>query len=189
MARQFLNNSTPQDKYKFFIKGVHLEQLNQDYQLLEENIDCMEETFIEKKERIQFLKEKLDRAKNLVKISDQYDGLRAKLRRLAVQMAWAQVEEEEGRLRSCEEDIRKAEEEIQESTNKVTGASNKFDQIGEALEKALTVQRDLEKELEPMVAEKEAVIKARDDAKTEVKEVQVCIQANSIPICRKELTP
>ena len=41
MARQFLSNSSPSDKYKFFIRGTQLEVLDADYKLMEEHLDSI----------------------------------------------------------------------------------------------------------------------------------------------------
>lgn len=95
MARQFLSSSSPAEKYKFFIRGVQLEQLDQDYRLIEENIDQVTEKLEGKKEDIERMKEASERAKHKLHISDQHENLRKRLRHVRNQMAWAQVEEQE----------------------------------------------------------------------------------------------
>lgn len=95
MARQFLSSSTPGDKYKFFVKGVQLEQLDQDYRLIEESVDQIEEKLRNKAQDIRILETRKDAAKRKLEISDQHDSLRARVRVIRSQMAWAQVEEQE----------------------------------------------------------------------------------------------
>ena len=95
MARQFLSNSTPAEKYRFFVRGVQLEQLDQDYQLLEETIDQIESKLVSRGEDIKVLEERAAKAAARLAMSDKQDSLRNKVRSYSRQMAWAQVEEQE----------------------------------------------------------------------------------------------
>jgi chromosome segregation ATPase len=95
MARQFLSTSSPAEKYKFFVKGVQLEQLDHDYRLIEESIDQVEEKLTIHLDEMKALEIKKDRANAKLAMSDRHESLRDKLRNLRAQMAWAQVEEQE----------------------------------------------------------------------------------------------
>jgi len=94
-ARQFLSTSSPAEKYKFFVKGVQLEQLDQDYRLIEESVDQIEEKLRTKAEDIRMLENRRNAAKRKLEISDQQDSLRDRRKNIRNQMAWAQVEEQE----------------------------------------------------------------------------------------------
>ncbi|PIG83440.1 DNA repair protein Rad18 [Aspergillus arachidicola] len=93
MARQFLSSSSPAEKYKFFVKGVQLEQLDQDYRLIEESADQIEEKLRGREQDIMILKT-------------------AKVRNVRSQMAWAQVEEQERMRSSLEIELARADEKI-----------------------------------------------------------------------------
>jgi chromosome segregation ATPase len=95
MARQFLSTSSPAEKYKFFVKGVQLEQLDQDYRLIEESVDSVEEKLRVSESDLVVLENRKNLAKKKLDRSDQHDSLRAKVRVIRSQMAWAQVEEQE----------------------------------------------------------------------------------------------
>lgn len=95
MARQFLSTSSPAEKYKFFVKGVQLEQLDQDYRCIEESIEQLRQRLDSQLEDLKILKENRDKAKRKMDISDQYASLRERVKNLRGQMAWAQVEEQE----------------------------------------------------------------------------------------------
>lgn len=95
MARQFLSTSSPAEKYKFFVKGVQLEQLDQDYRLIEEYVDQTLEKLKTKQQDIKILGNRKDAAKQRLEISDRHESLRNKIRNIRNQMAWAQVEEQE----------------------------------------------------------------------------------------------
>jgi ATP-dependent RNA helicase DDX6/DHH1 len=95
MARQFLSNSSPAEKYRFFMKGVQLEQLDQDYQLLEETIDQIESKLATREEDVKVLEERAAKTAARLALSDRQDTLRVRIRNYSTQMAWAQVEEQE----------------------------------------------------------------------------------------------
>jgi ATP-dependent RNA helicase DDX6/DHH1 len=95
MARQFLSSSSPAEKYKFFVKGVQLEQLDQDYRLIEEYGDQIEEKIRSKQQDVSVLKNRRDAAERKLEMSDQQENLRERQRKLRRQAAWAQVEEQE----------------------------------------------------------------------------------------------
>ena len=95
MARQFLSTSSPAEKYKFFVKGVQLEQLDQDYRLIEESVDQILEKLKSRQQDIKILENRKDAAKQRLEISDRHESLRSKIRNIRNQMAWAQVEEQE----------------------------------------------------------------------------------------------
>lgn len=95
MARQFLSSSSPAEKYKFFVKGVQLEQLDQDYRLIEESVHQIQEKLKNQEQDVKILENRRDAAKRKLDISDRHETIREKLRDTRKQMAWAQVEEQE----------------------------------------------------------------------------------------------
>ncbi len=95
MARQFLNNSTPEAKYKFFVKGVQLEQLDCDYQLLEDTIDSIEHKLEGRGDDIKALEELARKAKQKLDMSDKHETMRQRIKSYYNQMAWVQVDEQE----------------------------------------------------------------------------------------------
>lgn len=95
MARQFLSTSSPAEKYKFFVKGVQLEQLDQDYRLIEESVDQILGKLQSKQQDIKMLKSRKDTVQERLEISDRHESLRNKIRNIRNQMAWAQVEDQE----------------------------------------------------------------------------------------------
>lgn len=94
-ARQFLNSSDPAEKYRFFVKGVHLEQLDKDYVLLRQVIDNIEIKIETRNGDVSILESKAKKAASRSAISRQFDDMREKIEAYGNQMAWAQVEEQE----------------------------------------------------------------------------------------------
>ena len=138
-ARQFLNNSTPHDKYSFFSKGTQLEQLSQDYQLVEESIDSVESMYYDKRKDLIALKVDMERKKELKQICSKADGLREAIVRVRRQMAWVQVEEQEQLGASYDEKILENETAIKNCQRSITETSGNFDRAQEALEKSQQV--------------------------------------------------
>ena len=95
MARQFLSHSNGTDKYKFFIKGVQLEQLDHDYRLIAEQTEKMEARLGPMADGVENLKRTVNHAKNRVDASERLNTLRDTVRQLRRQLAWAQVAEQE----------------------------------------------------------------------------------------------
>ncbi|MCJ1477140.1 Structural maintenance of chromosomes protein 6 [Lambiella insularis] len=172
MARQFLNNSSPQEKYKFFIKGVQLEQLAQDYQLLEESIDTMETTFMDKRYSLEDRKGRLKKARVALAMSKECGKIRARIRQLSSQMAWAQVEEQERFLKSYDNDLMKADQTIANLEGKVALLSEQFEHAHNARETAQVHLQEAKNELDPITSEKEASKEKYDGFKTEAMQVQ-----------------
>ncbi|KAE8308707.1 P-loop containing nucleoside triphosphate hydrolase protein [Aspergillus transmontanensis] len=112
MARQFLSSSSPAEKYKFFVKGVQLEQLDQDYRLIEESADQIEEKLRGREQDIMILKNRKVAANQKLEMSDQHESLRNRVRNVRSQMAWAQVEEQERMRSSLEIELARADEKI-----------------------------------------------------------------------------
>lgn len=175
MARQFLNNSNPQDKYKFFVKGTQLEQLNQDYFLLEESIDNMEETFGDKNKDLKGLEEKMRRAKEAQAMSEKHDVIRQKVRKLGRQMAWAQVEEQERFLESYNNDLRKANESVEAAKRKAEVTTATFSQFDEVYERATEAVQAVKNETIPIGEEKDQVKQEFDNLKAEAIDLQVLV--------------
>ncbi|KAJ5110745.1 hypothetical protein N7532_001280 [Penicillium argentinense] len=115
MARQFLSTSSAAEKYKFFVKGVQLEQLDQDYRLIEEYVDQMEEKLRNKSEDIGTLENRRNVAKRKLEMSDKHNLLRERRKNIRQQLAWAQVEDQEKIRDSLANDFTRADEGIARS--------------------------------------------------------------------------
>lgn len=173
MARQFLNNSSELEKYKFFVKGVQLEQLDQDYQLIEDYVDAIENTLGTRMEDVDVLKRKAQDAENKFRTAEKHDSLRQKLRNLANQMAWAQVEEQERNLTSFAKQMEKAEEIIDNAESEAAAADTGFTDAVRKLEVASEAVQEAEGGAEPLREAKQRTRGEFDKVKQEALDVQV----------------
>jgi len=171
-ARQFIGSSSPADKYKFFVKGVQLEQLDQDYRIVEENLDNTENKLGQKLDDAKILENKMEKAKQRLGMSDKHEGIRDKLRNLRRQIAWSQVAEQERIREEFEVEIRDADGKIAEAVEE----SGKLDEAYQAADQASTeateVHRRAEGEVQKMEDEKKEAKAVQDEIMKGVRDAQ-----------------
>ena len=148
MARQFLSNSTPEDKYKFFIKGTQLETLDADYKLLEEHLDSMDAKLRSRKEDMAGLKQKSEEAKKRKERLDASGAIQDKIQRTRWMHAWAQVEVEEEALRLKERDVTLREQDVEEATASASDASGVYEGHNQSYESAVNTVDSLKANIE-----------------------------------------
>ena len=173
MARQFLNNSTPYDKYKFFMKGTQLEHLDGDYLIVEQNVDVIDADLYKKQEDIGIFEQKARDAEHLHRLSEQNDELRRTITQLASKMAWAQVEEQERMLSHFDQELSKIDGAIQRGRDTAESFSEAFNQSHQACEMAQSGVEEAQMALVPIQDDKEQVKMEHK----KVKDEQVDLQA------------
>ncbi|KAF4222563.1 hypothetical protein CNMCM5878_003601 [Aspergillus fumigatiaffinis] len=129
MARQFLSTSSPADKYRFFVKGVQLEQLDQDYRLIEESADQIEEKLRNREQ-------------------DLRDSLEGELARTdgEIATAEAQLSVFDVNIQDTERECAAAAEFLNQATSKVDQAKSERNEIKTKLEEQLSERHDLQAE-------------------------------------------
>lgn len=137
MARQFLSNSTPEDKYKFFIKGTQLETLDSDYKLLEEHLDSMDAKLRSRTEDMAGLKQKMEEAKKKKERLDASSAIQDSVKRTKMMHAWAQVEEQERSLETFERDVIMQAQKIEEATTHAEDVSGVYEGHNQSYESAV----------------------------------------------------
>lgn len=167
MARQFLNSSTPVEKYKFFMKGTQLEHLDGDYLQIEQSIDKIDQDLFKNLKDVEIFEEEAKKAKSLLMLSEKHETLREKIRGFSFQMAWAQVEEQERYVMACDDDLRKAAERIESAKQKAVEESDTFDNANRALELANAAVKALNEGLVPIQEDKDLVKHEHDKYKAE----------------------
>ncbi|KAL4783966.1 P-loop containing nucleoside triphosphate hydrolase protein [Aspergillus varians] len=172
MARQFLSSSTPAEKYKFFVKGVQLEQLDQDYRLIEESGDQIEEKLRSKEQDIALLKNRRDAAQKKLEISDQQESVRNRIRSLRSQHAWAQVEEQESARNSLITELSRTDNKIAETEAKIERYDAAIREAEAENETAARYSRDASMKVDNAQSEKEDIKTRLDDKMNERHDLQ-----------------
>jgi chromosome segregation ATPase len=127
MARQFLNHSTPKDKYKFFLQGTQLENLNRDYQQIENSLESMNSKAELKEADLGKLRKDMEELASRARRAENLERMRARETELAHQAAWAKVQEEEaivGEIKRKQESVDTFRKEIQHHRQRQAEADN-----------------------------------------------------------------
>lgn len=173
MARQFLNNSTPIDKYRFFFKGTQLEALDADYLLIEQSINQITLDLGNASGDVKDYEEAATKAKALLVLAEQQDTLREKIKGYGDQMAWAQVEEQEAKVLDWDNQLSEAAEKIEVTKAEEAKVTDSFEVAHQALFQANIAVTELKEGLLPILGEKDQAKKVSDDFKAEALKAQV----------------
>lgn len=171
MARQFLSNSTPQEKYKFFMKGTQLEHLDGDYLQIEQSIDRIDQDLAKSLADVGHYEEEARKAKTTLALSEKHDMMRAKIQNVGYQMAWAQVEEVEHALALTDDELAKIAEVIAAAERKAEVCADKYDTANQAHDDAVGVVQELKASLLPHEKRKEDAKRRHDEVKKEALDV------------------
>ncbi|EFW16870.1 DNA repair protein Rad18 [Coccidioides posadasii str. Silveira] len=172
MARQFLSSSSPAEKYRFFVKGVQLEQLDQDYHLIEESIEHLNTKILTHSGELKDLEAKRDKARARLALSNRHEGIRARLRNLRAQMAWVQVEEQERIRDSFDEEIIKATQKITVLEGEVERSDALYQDADSACGIAVNLVREAKSELDTLHHSKKEIQSRYDSDVQERHELQ-----------------
>ncbi len=132
MARQFLNHSTPKDKYKFFLQGTQLENLNRDYQQIEQSLELMNTRAEVKEQDLGVLRKQMEDLAGRARRAENLEKMRAKEAELAHQAAWARVQQDEDELAKNVAEVERVDGLIAKREAAVEQASALFDQADRA---------------------------------------------------------
>ncbi|KAL9129739.1 MAG: hypothetical protein Q9217_001897 [Psora testacea] len=172
MARQFLNSSSPQEKYKFFMKGTQLEHLDGDYFIVEHNLDTIDTELCKKQQDCEIFDKCAEKAQNLLRLSEQQDVLRDKIDYYRRQLAWVQVEEQERILADMDRILRRSDEKIVALEMKADGLNEAFSQTEHAAEHAKRGLEDAQDALKPLQEQKDLAKAEHEKQKSEQNSLQ-----------------
>ncbi|RVD81718.1 uncharacterized protein DFL_009568 [Arthrobotrys flagrans] len=176
LARQFLSNSTDEDKYKFFMKGVQLDDLYALYQALKSQQASIDGVLESKAEDIRELKEDKEAAEKKFKLLQQTEDLRNNVNDLLLKHVWAQVSESKSNLDAANKklfDSQKTKEELNMKLENADATIKTWEQkISQALEAvesssdSVNPLKDEKKELEELLlSNRRKLEKAQDEGR------------------------
>lgn len=161
-ARQFLANSAASEKYKLFMKGVQLEQLDQDYRLIEEQSENIKVKVEIKAPDLEDLRKAMESANTKLELSQKHDSTLAKMREYRRLLAWIQVEQQEKIRDNYVQAIVEADAKIADAEHK----AGQLDELYQAADaEATTANNEYERAKAEvvMVEEEKREEKARHD--------------------------
>jgi chromosome segregation ATPase len=168
MARQFLNHSTPKDKYKFFLQGTQLENLSRDYQQIEQSLELMNTRAEVKKTDISVLRKKMEDLAGKARRAESLEKMRAREREIAHQALWAEVREEEGELAKVDTELERLATLIQDRKGLVEEASEAYERSDAAHEAAKEDLTSITNEMEPAKQETHELKAVFDSSKAKL---------------------
>lgn len=168
MARAFVGATSPAEKYKFFVKGVQLEQLDQDYSLLGEQVESIEAKLRSKEEDVANLEKSMDDAKQKKDEAKKKDGLLDKLREMRRQLIWIQIEQREKDLETFVSNLEDVDRKIAEAEATVNNLSNDCELARERNERNIEAENAIVAELRQQEDEEKERSIAADEAKQEI---------------------
>jgi chromosome segregation ATPase len=171
-ARQFLNAASPAQKYKYFVSGVQLEQLDNDYKMSQDTLDKTLILRDDLNEKIDAVKKEMDDTQRLAEIAQKNQGLREKARHYRNQLVWSQVVERERELEQRNADIVRRDKELVDWEGDTVKASAKLDEADEKLARAQEAREALNSEEETFEEKMSAAEIAWNDAKRKQTELQ-----------------
>ncbi|KAF2099997.1 P-loop containing nucleoside triphosphate hydrolase protein [Rhizodiscina lignyota] len=152
-AREFLNNSGPKEKYKFFFKGTQLETLDNDYQIMSDTLNNLELKLDTLEENKKYARSLFRKAKDNVDKLKATDGLKDQYYKYERQMAWCQVEHEEKKLARADDEIREIQTKIEGKKADADDKSKDYDVANAAAEQAHVEVQECESKAEPIKEE------------------------------------
>lgn len=145
-ARQFLNSATPAQKYKYFVSGVQLEQLDNDYKMSQ---DTLEKTLVlreDLKDTIAIVKKEMEDAQRLADTVQKNESLREKARHYRNQLVWYQVVEQENALEQLKKDLDTRGQRILDLEHECQTMGAALDEVTAKLERAKSAREDMNSE-------------------------------------------
>ncbi|KAI8073273.1 hypothetical protein BC940DRAFT_290968 [Gongronella butleri] len=167
MARQFLSNSTPSEKYNLYMRGTLLQQLDDDLKKVDETLEITKSAIERKKQVLPELHRRAFEA------SARFDQLRessnyeTEMDALNNELVWSQVVAKEKDLEAKEAEVQKCEERVAEMEDKIKLIDVKINKFKEEIAELKERKRQYQETNEPNNADRiqlnEELVKAQSD--------------------------
>ncbi|KAK9473181.1 uncharacterized protein V1510DRAFT_415335 [Dipodascopsis tothii] len=173
-ARSFLSNSTPEEKYSLFMKGIRLDDLRKDYDLLRESIDIARANLRSKGGSLKDSAEAAKRAEARYNETQNQRGIFEKLRLVQKQYVWHQVELKENQLKDEERVLEQTRVELGLAEDETAKATTQYDESKAEVTRATDARTDVarrreeleglfESRRQPVRDAKESLLKIQND--------------------------
>ncbi|KAI8880239.1 P-loop containing nucleoside triphosphate hydrolase protein [Backusella circina FSU 941] len=129
MARKFLSDSTSSDKYKLFMQGTQLTQLQTDYDEIRESLDTIRTTIKRKKRVLPQLQEAAVRAKERYNDSQAMLHADEEIDALNSELVWAQIIAKEKETKDAETAYLECESKMNESKDIVQEKQDRVNRL------------------------------------------------------------
>ncbi|KAI8335915.1 P-loop containing nucleoside triphosphate hydrolase protein [Chlamydoabsidia padenii] len=121
-ARQFLNSSSAHDKYKLFMRGTQLAQMEADFNKIRETLEITDETIKRKMTHLPVLHKKAKEAESRYKELLATSDLDAQIDELNNELVWSQIIRKEAELAKQKKVVEGSQEQMDEINQHIQGA-------------------------------------------------------------------
>ncbi|KAI3392243.1 hypothetical protein diail_5963 [Diaporthe ilicicola] len=135
-ARQFLNQASAKLKYKFFLQGVQLQQLDDDYRIIEEYATSNEHKQDDLKTKLDHAQNEYDKSRREHEIYLQAEDMRKECRLLSQKAVWAQVVGAEREVERNEQRIAQSDGQIADAQHVLTQRTQELEVVDDQLAQA-----------------------------------------------------
>ncbi|KAJ1957493.1 Structural maintenance of chromosomes protein 6, partial [Dispira parvispora] len=153
LSRQFLNSTTPEEKYRFFLKGTQLAQLKMDHQILQEGLQTTDAIVTRKRDLLPDLLKEAKEWERRYKDMQNARDLALKLEDLKKEMAWAHVVEKERFHHGAQERVSRAQRKLPLIDKKLEEEQVRLNDLGARLKQVEQEMAQLRSQKETLAAQ------------------------------------
>lgn len=157
-ARQFLSAASAKQKYRFFVLGVQMQQLDDDYRVIQEYLEGNEHKQHDLDTKLIVLKKEYEKAKKAFDLLQESDKMKEQVTLLQHKLLWAQVIDKERELHECDRLLGNCEQAIAETQAAVESRTEELNLHDRQI-------AQMQQEVAALKEEAETVTGKRDQAK------------------------
>ncbi|KAK3091708.1 hypothetical protein FSP39_022054 [Pinctada imbricata] len=205
-SRNFLNSKSSNDKYKFFLKATQLEQMKLDYSRANEQKEVTKVMIEKKKESLPTLATEVLKLEQQFKSLTAVNDLKAKMKKLKEEMAWAfviakeralvpmqkehkyeedrlpafkkKVDESKAKVDDCVKRHKAIQEELKRTSEEVNVLRPQFDEAKKDLNEKKKNARSAQIESRKIENQLRKLTQEREDIKAKIKDLQKTAQTD-----------
>ena len=151
-ARQFLSASTPEDKYRQWLRGIQLTQLKEEYGRIKSHLEEIRTIVKHRQKGIPELEDAVRQAKRRFEEMQANNEMRYRFQELHAMIAWAYVEDKEAAVERQKKRCEDVESKIDEIQVSVEADEKRRDELQNVLHQLEREQADEAKKKDPFLA-------------------------------------
>lgn len=167
-ARQFLNQASAKQKYKFFLQGVQLQQLDDDYRVIEEYATSNEHKEGDLETKLDHAQKEYEKSRREYEIFLQAEGMRNECRLLSQKAIWAQVVEAERETERNEQRIAQADGQVADAQHVLTQRTQELEVVDDRVAQAEAALRATKEDEELLKSNADKAQQNYDDAQRDL---------------------
>ncbi|KAK9468106.1 P-loop containing nucleoside triphosphate hydrolase protein [Lipomyces arxii] len=169
-ARSFLSSSTPEEKYTLFMKGIRLDSLKQDYDMVRLCLEKTSFTLKAQSKMIDELQERRDEADKLYQQSQSNRVVKDRLTALQAQYAWSSYADKERELEHAELAVQAKQKEAIMAEDQIRQLIEQYEIAKVDFAEKSDQFNDAERSIEPLSEEANQIRQEMKEVKMKLKD-------------------